>query len=217
MVCHWLHEVVVLGNKSIVIAWNCNLICICKVVAVHSTWLSSFIVTKRRLSCSQLMLSDLLLRGCTPIIIYSLHIFCYYVIFAWHLNIISLLNFEIIWIQFLICDASWIVFIDTLHFVLSDWLPLCIIILFPSWMVCSSIRIICWCSCSLLVYIVCSVKAIFQIINTVSEILLLWAIINNIQTYLALMSFVLGSQSVLSIGNSSESFCLRNLLILIVV
>ena len=206
MVCHWLHEVVILGNKSIVISWDYNLIRVCKVVAVHSTWLSTLIIAERWLSCRQLLLGNLLLIDCITVIVCSFHILCYNIIFAWHLNVVTLRNFENVLIQIFICNASWIVskvvLNGSLHLVLSDWLSLCIITLLPSWMVCSGIRIVCWCGC-LLVLIVCPIKTIFQIINTVTKILMLRTVTYNIQTNLTLMSFILNSQCVFSIRYSS--------------
>lgn len=206
MVCHWLHEVVILGNKSIVISRDWNLIRVCKVVTVHSTWLSSLIIAERWLSCCQLLLGNLLLIDCIAVIVCSFHIFCYNVVFAWHLNVVTLRNFENVWIHIFICNASWIdskvVLNGSLQLVLSDWLSLCIITLLSTWMICCSIRIVCWCG-RLLVLIACPIKTIFQIINSVSKILLLRTVIYYIQTNLALMSFILNSQCVFSIRYSS--------------
>ena len=197
MVCHRLHEIIILRNKSIVATLSCNLIWICEVIAVCSTWLSCFIVAKRWLSCCHLVLSNLLLSDCITIIVHCFHILCNNVIFAWYLNIIRLWNLENIWIQIFISNASWIVskivFIHPLNLVLSDWLSMCIITLLSTRMICSSVRIVCWSTCSLLALIVCPIKTIFQIINPVSKILLLWSVVYNVQTYLALMSFILNS------------------------
>jgi hypothetical protein len=160
MICHRLHEIVVLGNKSVIVSSNLNLICILEMITVDSTRLSSFIISKWRLGCSQLLLSDLLLICNCSIIIYGFHVFCYYIILTWHL-VIRLSYFYNIVIQIIICCASWnISKIIFASFILSNWLSLSIIRLFSSRMICCSIRIICRCNYNLLICVI-SVETIF--------------------------------------------------------
>lgn len=192
MICHWFHKIVVLWNKSVIISCYLNLICVLELVTVNSTRLPSFIISERRLGSSQLLLCDLLLIRNGSIIIYSFHIFCNYVILTWHLAI-SLSHFYNIGIQFFIsCASRNISKIIIICFILSDWLSLCIIRLFPSRVVCCSIWIICRCNNNLLICII-SIKTIFQIIYPISKILLLCSIIYNVEANLALVSFVLTS------------------------
>jgi hypothetical protein len=136
-------------------------------------------------------LRDLMLIGNCSIIINSFHVFCYYVILTWHLARLS--HFYNVVTQIFIRCASWnISKIIITSFILCNWLSLSIILLFSPWMICSSIRIICGCNNYLLICIV-SIKTIFQIIYSISKILLLCSIIYNVQANLTLMSFILTS------------------------